>query len=93
MTPSDQVSQPTDTPQKEKEETKVNKTDNFIVDLNDEIVRLLQLDFKQRTRRAEETFSDQPELKKQIMDILDNLNLSLEFAYMQVGMLLDPYTH
>ena len=83
----------------------MNKTDNFIVDLNDEIARLLQLDFKQRTRRAEddsyqyivsrveETFSDQPELKKQIIDILDNLNISLEFAYMQVGVLLDTYTH
>ena len=84
---------------------KVNKNDAFIVDLNDEIARLLQLDFKQRTRKAEddsyqyivsrveETFSDQPELKKQIMDILDNLNISLEFAYMQVGVLLDTYTH
>lgn len=83
----------------------MNKTDNFVIDLNDEIARLLQLNFKQRTRKAEddsyqyivsrveETFSDQPELKKQIMDILDNLNLSLEFAYMQVGTLLDPYLH
>ena len=83
----------------------MNKTDNFVIDLNDEIARLLQLNFKQRTRKAEddsyqyivsrveETFSDQPELKKQIMDLSDNLNLSLEFAYMQVGTLLDPYTH
>lgn len=81
----------------------MNKTDKFVIDLNDEIARLLQLNFKQRTRKAEddsyqyivsrveETFSDQPELKKQIIDILDNLNLSLEFAYMQVGILLDPY--
>lgn len=83
----------------------MNKKDEFIVDVNEEISRLLQLDYKQRTRKAEddsyqyivsrveETFSDQPELKKQIMDILDNLNLSLEFAYIQVGMLLDPYVH
>lgn len=83
----------------------MNKTNNFVIDLNDEIARLLQLNAKQRTRKAEddsyqyivsrveETFSDQPELKKQIMDILDNLNLSLEFAYMQVGTLLDPYLH
>lgn len=81
----------------------MNKKDEFIVDLNDEIFRLGTLNCKQRTRkveensyqyivsRVEETFSDQPELKKQIMDILDNLDLSLDCAYMNVGTLLDPY--